>query len=227
MRWNARRLGAAAIGVVAVAVVGLTIGAGMRRLDFFRVRKVEVYGTKYLSGPEVVAAMDLPASASVFDRTDSWRDRVAVMPGVVEAEVGRRLPGTLRVRLREAEPVGLAPHEGRLVLLDARGAVLPFDPTRVAPDLPVLPVDDAVAGVVGRLKAVDPALYAELVSAARRRGDVVLEAGPHRLLLRIDASVEEMQNMAAVAQDLAARGQRWRELDGRFRGIVVVRGLGG
>ena len=30
--------------------------------------------------------------------------------------------------------------------------------------------------------------------------------------------------LVAVRRDLAARGQRWVELDGRFRGWVVVRG---
>lgn len=222
-----RRLLVAGAGLALLLVAWFGVPAVLRRLDFFRVRRVEVIGARYLSGAEVAQALGLPAGASVFDDTDPWQARVAALEGVESAEVGRRLPGTLRVRLREAEAVALAAHEGRLALVDARGRLLPFDPTRAPPDLPVLDDPVRLAGVVARIRSVDPALFAELVRASRVRDHVVLEAGSRRLLMRLDASVEEIQNMAAVAGVLVARQQAWRELDGRFAGLVVVRGLGG
>jgi cell division septal protein FtsQ len=220
-----------ALQAVAVLVVGLVVWFGLpavlRTLDFFRVRRVEVYGARYLSGPELVSAMGIPGSASVFDASGPWRNGVAALEGIESVEISRRLPGTVRVTVRESEPVGLVSHEGTLALVDARGTVLPFLPARAAPDLPILAAGPQVAGVVARIKAVHPELYADLVTVARVRSHVVLEAGPRRLLVRTDASVEEIQNMAAVAQELARAGQAWRELDGRFAGIVVVRGMGG
>ncbi|MFN2317277.1 MAG: cell division protein FtsQ/DivIB [Gemmatimonadales bacterium] len=220
-----------ALQVVAVLVVGLVAWFGLpavlRTLDFFRVRRVEVYGARYVSGPELVSAMGIPSSASVFDATGPWQDGVAALEGIESVEIARRLPGTIRVTVREAEPVALVSHEGALALVDARGTVLPFLPARVAADLPILTAGPRVAGVVARIKAIHPELYAELITVARVRGHVVLEAGPRRLLVRTDASVEEIQNMAAVAQELARNGQTWRELDGRFSGLVVVRGMGG
>lgn len=221
-----RRALQAAAGLVTATILWFGLPAVLRTLDFFRVRKVEVYGARYLSGPELVSAMGVPSTASVFDPTEAWRDDVAALEGIESVEIRRRLPGTLRVTVREAEPVGLVSHQGTLSLVDARGTVLPFLPSRAAPDLPIL-AGPQVAGVVARIRAINPDLYAELVTVARVRGHVVLEAGARRLLVRTDASVEEIQNMAAVAQEMARNGQGWRELDGRFSGIVVVRGMGG
>src|SRR5690606_14125087 len=134
---------------------------------------------------------------SVFDATRPWRDGVAGLEGIESVEVARRLPGTVRVTVRESEPVALVSHEGTLALVDARGTVLPFRPSRAAPDLPILAGGPQAVGVVARIKAVNPELYADLVTVARVRSHVVLEAGPRRLLVRSDASVEEIQNMAA------------------------------
>lgn len=225
-RVGRRALQAAAALVVAL-VVWFGLPAVLRTLDFFRVRRVEIHGIRYLSGPELVSAMGIPSSASVFDATGPWRDGVAALVGIESVAIARRLPGTIRVTVREAEPVGLVPHEGTLALVDGRGTVLPFRPARAAVDLPILVAGPRVAGVVARIRAIDPELYADVVTVARVRGHVVLEAGPRRLLVRTDASVEEIQNMAAVAQELARNGQAWRELDGRFSGMVVVRGMGG
>ena len=222
-----RRVVPAAAGLGIGLIVWFGLPAVLRTLDFFRVRRVEVYGTRYLSGPELVRAMGVPGSASVFDATEPWRDGVAALEGIESVAISRRLPGTIRVTVREAEPVALVSHDGVLALVDARGTVLPFLPSRAAPDLPVVAAGAQVAGVVARIKAINPELFAELVTVARVRGHVVLEAGSRRLLVRTDASVEEIQNMAAVAQELARTGQGWRELDGRFAGIVVVRGMGG
>lgn len=221
-----RALQASTVLVVAL-VAWFGLPAVLRTLDFFRVRRVEVYGARYLSGSELVSAMGIPSSASVFDARVPWRDGVAALEGIESVDIGRRLPGTVRVTVRESEPVALVPHEGALALVDARGRVLPFLPSRAASDLPILVSGPQVAGVVARIRAVNPELYAELVTVARVRGHVVLEAGARRLLVRTDASVEEIQNMAAVAQELARSGQPWRELDGRFAGLVVVRGMGG
>lgn len=214
----------------AILVGGLAIWFGgpplLRQVAFFRVRRVEVLGSRYLSGPELVAAMALQPEASLFDPVGPLEDRVFAITGVREVRIRRRLPGTLRLTIRESEPVALVEREGQLVLMDERGWVLPFDPTRAPPDLPLAPADAEVAGLLARLRDVDPALFASVVAATRARQVVTLETGPHRLLVRADASVEELENMTAVAQDLAARGRTWRELDGRFGGRVFVRGMG-
>lgn len=218
------------------AYLALAAGAGillwlagpplLRRMAFFQVRRVEIVGARYLSGPEIVARMALEEGQSVFDPVEPIEARVFAMIGVREVTVRRRLPGTLRITIRESEPVALSPHDGTLRLVDERGWILPFDPTRSPADLPLAPADSGVAGLLGRLRQADPARFAELVSAERRRDYVVLETGSRRFLMRTDASVEVILDMAAVAAELARQGRAYQELDGRFAGRVFVRGMG-
>ncbi len=223
-RWLTRRrlLVVAGVGVGAIALGALP--AALRKASFFRVRRVDVLHARYLSGPDVVQAMALEPGASLFDSTEPFRRRVLRIPGVRSAEVGRRWPGTLVVRIQEAEPVALTPARGGLALLDARGRVLPFDPTRAPADLPLAPADPLVARLVGRIKDAEPALFARIHSAARERDDVVLQAADVRLRLRGDATAPQLRALVVVMGDLARKGRRYRELDARFIDRVFVRG---
>jgi hypothetical protein len=111
-----------------------------------------------------------------------------------------------------------------MALVDARGRVLPFDPSRAAPDLPILAAPDSlVATLLARMREGNPVLFAQVAAAWRAGDDVTLEANGRRLLFRPDATSEEMHAVMAVAQDLARKGRSYAELDGRFAGQVVVR----
>ncbi|MDZ4673786.1 MAG: FtsQ-type POTRA domain-containing protein [Gemmatimonadota bacterium] len=214
----------------AVAALAATSWFGgppfLRKVAFFEVRRVEVLGTRYLAGDTIVTAMALLPRASVFDPVEPLEARVFALIGVREVAISRRLPGTLRVWIQESEPVALSPDDGRLVLVDERGWVLPFDPTRFPADLPIAPADPGVAGVLARVRQADPGLFAALLSGAREQDHVVLETADRRLLLEFDASTEVIQDMMAVAQNLTRLGRTYRELDGRFAGRVYVRGIG-
>ena len=208
--------------------LGLALWFGLpgllRGLDFFRVRQVEIAGLQYLDPAKVIAALKLSPMASVFDDPAPLRRRVYAMPGVNAVEVGRRLPGTLEVELVEAPPVALASRGDGLALLDARGRVLPFDPLRSAPDLPVAANGDAlVAGVLARVRDADPDLFARIGAAWRVGPDVVLEVGARRLWFGAQVSAEDIRAVMAVEQSLARTGRTYQELDGRFAGQVIVR----
>jgi cell division septal protein FtsQ len=208
--------------------LGLALWFGLPRLlrglDFFRVRRVEIAGLQYLDPAKVIAALKLSPKASVFDDPAPLRRRVYAMPGVNAAEVGRRLPGTLEVELVEAPPVALASRGDGLALLDARGRVLPFDPLRSAPDLPVAANGDAlVTAVLARVRDSDPDLFARIGAAWRAGPDVVLEVGGRRLWFGAQVSAEDIRAVMAVEQALARSGRAYQELDGRFAGQVIVR----
>jgi cell division septal protein FtsQ len=214
------------------AAAGLVIWFGgpalLRRLDFFRVRRVEVVGIRYQNPKAVVAALQLPLRASVFDNLSGMEKRVAAVPGIDRASVGRRLPGTLTVELEETEPVALAPKRGGgLAFVDQRGKLLPFDPTAAAPDLPVAnAADSALAHVLAVVRDHDPTLFARLSAASRVRDDVILEVQGRRVWLSANATPEDIRAVMAVAQDLVRQNRSYQELDGRFAGQVIVRGAG-
>lgn len=211
------------------AVLGLGVWAFapryLRKLEFFRVRRVELIGVEYLGQDEVLRGLGLARKASVFDDLAPIERRAKAIPGVLEAEVSRRLPGTLRVEVREVPPVALVPGRDGLVAMDASGRLLPFDPSVAAPDLPLAARSDSLVGrLLGQVRAADPALFGQISSAHRDGASVILAVARRRLVFRPDASVETIRAVTAVAQDLARLKRDWRELDGRWAGQVIVRG---
>ncbi len=190
-------------------------------------RQIELVGLRHLGPDAVIAALRLDPEASVFGDTRELAERVRGVPGVAEARVVRHPPAALAVVVREVEPVALAPASrgGPLVAVDAAGRPLPFDPARGGLDLPVAgEARPGLAGVLALVQAVDPALYRTITSArALARGDILLEAGPRRVLLGRDAGPEVIRAVTLVMHDLARRGRSYDELDARFSGQVVVR----
>jgi cell division septal protein FtsQ len=200
----------------------------LQRLAFFRVRQVELVGVRNLTPDAVIAALRLGPGASVFSDTRLLADRVRGLAGVADARVMRRLPAMLTVEVREVEPAALAPGprgSRGLVVVDAAGRPLPFDPARSGLDLPIVArADSGVVGVLALVQSVDPALF-QTITGARTvgRNGVSLEIGSRRVVVGRDAGPEVIRAVTLVAQDLAAKGQPYAELDARFAGQVVVR----
>lgn len=215
--------------VMMLLVMWMAAPPVLRRVRFFRVRQVELVGIRYLDADQVLAALRLSPHASVFDDTDVLGERLRELDGVADASVSRRPPGSLKVIVREIEPVALVmSRRGALQPVDADGRALPFDVASL--DLPVVQAaDSGVVGVLARVQAFDPALF-QTIDAARRtatpRGGVLLELGPHRVLLSSDAGPEVIQAVMLVVRDLAAKARPYAELDARFDGQIVVRRRG-
>ena len=212
--------------VMVVIVMWMAAPLALRRLAFFRVRQVELVGIRYLDADRVLAALHMAPSASVFDDVDVLAERLRGLEGVAEASVVRRPPASLKVIVREVEPVALvANSRGALAVVDAEGQSLPFEPGAL--DLPVVQAPDSgVVGVLARVQIFDPVLYQAIDAARRgdaRRGDVLLELGTHRVLLGPNAGPEVIQAVMLVARDLAAKARPYTELDGRYAGQVIVR----
>jgi cell division septal protein FtsQ len=199
----------------------------LRRLDFFRIRRVEIAGLQYLAPSKVIAALELDPLSSVFDDLLAAGSGVRALPGIESAVVRRRLPGTLEIVVEEAVPVALAPRGRGMALLDSSGQVLPFDPAGSAPDLPIAArADRVVARVLAKVQEHDPVLFARIGAAWRMQDDVVLDLDGRRLWFGSAVTAEDIRAVMAVAQDLARQGLKYQELDGRFAGQVIVRRAG-
>lgn len=207
-------------------VLWMAAPLALRRVAFFRVRQVELVGIRHLDADRVLAALRMSPRASVFDDTEVLAERLRRLDGVADATVIRRPPASLKVIVREVEPVALVANQrGALGVVDADGRALPFELGTL--DLPVVQAaDSGVVGVLARVQAFDPQLY-QSIDAARRvdaqRGDVLLELGRHRVLLSPNAGPEVIQAVTLVARDLAAKARPYAELDGRYAGQVIVR----
>lgn len=210
--------------VITGGLVWLGAPEVLQRLDFFRIRRVEIAGLQYLAPAKVIAALELDSEATVFaDLTTAGR-HLRALPGVISADVRRRLPGTLEIVVVEAVPVALALRGSRMALLDSSGTVLPFDPAASAPDLPVAAsADGKVARVLARIQQHDPALFARIRTAWRVKDDVLLDVDGRRFWFGPAVTAEDIRAVMAVAQDLARQGRTYQELDGRYPGQVIVR----
>lgn len=220
--------------VAAVLAGGLLLWAGgprlLRHVAFFRVRQVELVGVRYLAPATVLGALRLSPRANVFDDRHELESRLRALPGVARARIARRLPGVLRVIIREVEPVALVPGPdgGPLAVVDADGRRLPYDPSRTRLDLPIASsADSGLIGVLALVQSVDPTLFETISTARAGRGDVVLELGSRRVLVRRDVGLDVVQAVVRVAHDLARRSRSYGELDARYAGWIVVRRTAG
>ena len=70
----------------------------LRRLDFFRIRRVEIAGLQYLPADKVIAALELGSEASVFDDLAAAGSRLRAMPGVGRPRCNAGFPAASRLR---------------------------------------------------------------------------------------------------------------------------------
>ncbi len=211
-------------GALAAVLMWVAVPRLLRGMEFFRVRKIDVRGTRNMSAEAIARALPIEDGQSLFDDLGPLRAATDSIGGLEEVEVTRRLPGTIVISVRETEPVALVMRRGRLRMVGERGEVLPFDPTVSGPDLPVMrEADSLVAGFLARIRATDATYYARIVSAWGSGGDVIVAVDGQRYWFRPDAGAEVIRAVLSVEQDLERNGRHWAELDARFAGQIVVR----
>lgn len=225
-RRRLRRIGIAA-GVLAVLLAPFWGPLLLRQFTFFRVRRVEILGARYVAPSEVLERLSVDTTASVWDPTGPLAARVGAHPEVRHAEITRRLPGTLVVRVFEHIPVALLPGPEGFTAYDAFGRALPIDLTRVRVDAPVLVERDSMLlALLGALRTGMPSLYNRLSEVRRgSRDDIVLRfvTGPPSVRAMAGVSLERLAEVELVERDLERRQLRATELDLRYRDQVIAR----
>lgn len=229
---------------VALAIVGVWGPEATRNisdLEVFRVRSVEVRGMRFLTEDSVVALLRTDEAASVWSDKAVWRERLERHPMIREAEVTRRPPHGLLVRVEERSPVALAPTP-TLEPVDAEGYRLPVDPTRYRLDLPVLasrrvppgqaklvPGETrALATEVARIASMDPDFLRRVSSVAwGDRGSLVvrLTAPDVVFLMNPGTSSARLRQADTAMEDAMSRapGRVPEVVDLRFADQIVVR----
>ena len=221
----------AALAVVASPWWGRTL---LRHLDFFRVRRVEIDGARYVSPDEIVSRLRIDTTRSLFDDVEPLEKRVRQHPSVRDVHIERKLPGTLLVKITENLPVAFVQAASGLVVVDAAGRSLPVNPATADVDLPVLAVRDTIAlRVLGQVREQAPALFARIGEVRR-----VPEGSSFYLLFRLtdssnslaqdvlasgDVTADRLSDIVPVEHDLTGRGKHAVELDLRFRDQVIAR----
>ena len=221
------RVRLAVLGIVVVLAIGAPFWGPLllRHLAFFRVRKVEIVGARYVSVGEVVDRLRVDTTASVWDPTEPLAARLASHPQLRRVSVRRKLPGTLVVDIEENLPVALVPTTDGLRAYDARGTLLPIDLARTPIDAPILPRRDiGLLTLLGVLRNEAPALY-DRVSEIRIAGpdEVLIEFSGTPVRAMRDVSAARLAEIDPVQQDLTRRGLHAAEIDLRYRDQVIAR----
>ena len=99
------------VGLYALAQVAV------RRLEFFRVRSIEFAGVRHLDERDMVVRLAIPATAHILTPLDPIAERALTIPGVRQASVERRWPGTLLITILEAPAVALVVDDDQLLVL--------------------------------------------------------------------------------------------------------------
>lgn len=227
-RRGTSRLRLALIGVAAAVVLTSPWWAPpllLRRMAFFRVRRVEILGAHYVAPSDILSRLNVDTLASIWDPTKPLAARIAAHPEIQTVDVERKLPGTLVVHVTERIPVALVPARNGFRVYDEHGVALPIDPTRVLVDAPVIPQPDtALLRLLRQMREGLPALYAR-VSELRRvgRNEVVLQLRTGAVRAMQDVTLERLADIDPVEADLARKQLRAVEIDLRFRDQVIAR----
>ena len=240
MRRDVKTLLATAL-LGAGAAWGPIVPEAMSHMATFRIDEVEVRGLRFLTEDSIVSQLQLSTESSVWGDTDAWAERVASHPMVRSAQVDRKIPNGLLVRVEERRPIALAPTP-TLEPVDVDGRRLPIDPARYRLDLPILasshtppegsqlfPEDvRSLAAEIDRLMNVD-AEFVQRVSTLSwdDRGSLVAHmSGPEVLFLfRPGTSESRLREGEAALTDALARAPSNVPaiVDLRFADQVVVR----
>lgn len=216
---------AAAVAVVVALLAPLWGPHVLAELAYFRVRRVEIVGARFVPTSDILSRLNVDTLSSVWQATAPLEDRIASHVGVESVRVNRRLPGTLVVQVTERYPVALVPTPAGLVPIDERGVALPIDLTRTPVDAPIVTFrDQGLFKLLGRLHGEAPELYKRVSEVGRSGSDEVwlrISSVPVRAMA--DVSVERLAELGPVEQDLARRRLRAAEIDLRYRDQVIAR----
>ncbi len=211
-RFNRRtrqwRLRAAAPWIAAGAVLvlaGLVAYVGYATA-VFGVRRFEVTGTRLLSPAQVQEAAAVPRDTPLARvDLDAVRRRVAALPAVARATVGRQWPDTVRIAVVERTAVAVVPHDSAYLLLDGTGVVFHAVAAR-PPELPLVrlaapgPDEPSTRAVLTVLAALTPQLRAQLVElVAERPTRIRLSLANKRTVIWGDATDSALKAQVATS----------------------------
>lgn len=185
------------------AFMGLTAKAGLR------VEDVVVSGRARANGEEILAALDLERGTPILDvDVDGARARIESIGWISSAEIARRLPDVIFVRVIERQPLALWQHNGKTALVDRHGMVIQRSDLESFADLPLIVGEGAprhAAQLIDLLKTY-PAVADATEAAVRvsdRRWNLRLQSG-------IDVRLPEKD--IAIALDRLEEFQREHDL---------------
>jgi cell division protein FtsQ len=237
-----RRYGLLALGgltalSLGIAVVTGTLGRLYDTIDGdlyaltanlgFRVHDVTLEGRQFTSSAAIMQTLNLHENDPILAfNANEARAALEGLPQIASAEVERRLPGTISIRLVERPPMAIWQCDQKMMLIDRDGVVLGENQLAEYNTLPMVVGEDAAKPAAAILEQVanEPALA--------KRVTAYIRVGGRRWNLRLDNNVElklpETDTAAALHRIAAMETQNGLferdvlAVDLRLPGKVVV-----
>jgi len=218
------RIGGALVAALLLATTPWWGRVVLSKLAFFQLRKIEIEGLRYMAPDEIAERLEVDTTQSIWIDMGPVAERIRSHPQVADVRLHRKLPGTLVVRVTEHMPVAVVGTRTGFQVLDARGVVLPMDPSRAPVNLPILVQrDTTLLRLLADIRTAQPALF-DRISEVRRAGpEVYFQLATVRVITMADVTVQRFADILPVEQDLATRQLRAAELDLRYREQVIAR----
>lgn len=246
-RGRARTWAIAAVKIAVPLAIALFVAyrgvAAIGSASTFRIADIRVHGNHRMSNEAVQAALaELRGTSIMAADLDAWRERLQATPWIREATFKRSLPATIDVAVSEREPIGIGRMDGKLYLIDERGAVIDnYGPEYADFDLPIVdglqasrtatgdnPRADLAARVIAALR-VKPAIAQKLsqvdVSDAHNAA-VIVTGDPARIFVGDDRFLARLESYLGLAPALRDRVPDIDYVDLRFDDRIYVRPSG-
>jgi cell division protein FtsQ len=227
-----------AVGGLLIALAAAWTGyAKVMASERLKVARVEVRGSHFLSEGEVRELLGPAVGENILTLDiEALKTRLRDSPWVADATVGRTLPDTVRVEIRERVPLALAELD-RLYLMDGDGGLIDiYGPRTAAFDLPIVRGLAGVEGEGRRDRAQRAgALLRDLGELGGEISEVyVLDSGDLRVVLRGAGEAlllgappcrDRFLTFLGLRRELAERAPGAEHFDLRFRGRIYARGV--
>lgn len=221
---------------VFVALLALYI---LVRSPLFEVKKIVLEGNHFLGSEKIISVSGVNKGENIFKANlQEASERLKIIPMLKSADVSRKLPSTVVIKVTERTPLALLPSSDGFVQVDGEGVYLQkgLSSDRNLPVItglkcvippPGKPVKgeglEAALGVVGQLPAV---LLPELSEVnIGVQGDVILYTldGVQCRLGTISDISEKGLVLSRVLSGLKAKGKKIAYIDLSYVGSPVVK----
>ncbi|RMD85854.1 MAG: FtsQ-type POTRA domain-containing protein [Calditrichaeota bacterium] len=143
--------------IVFILLMLLKITTWVGAEEIFQLKTIKIEGNRLISQSELKSLIKIDSSLSLLKiDLQSIERQIRKHPLIKEVTVSRLLPSTLKIKVKEREPLALL-NQGVLVAVDEYGSILPEINTTLLCDYPVISsiqINNPDQGVSDKLKTI-------------------------------------------------------------------------